>query len=90
MALARHSTAQLSMEDHASADPELLQAAAEGAARYAQEAVHAAKCHPGVTRAVGDDVEPANPASFGAYDAEEAGGRHRTRTCDLAGVIRAL
>lgn len=52
MTLARHSSAQLSMEVYASADPKRLRKAADAAAQHVKAAVLKAKCCTGVARKV--------------------------------------
>ena len=60
--LARHSTAQLSMETYASADPARLRAATEAAAHHLEEAISKAACCTYVAQAaVGDDALVASP-----------------------------
>ena len=61
--LARHSTAQLSMETYASADPARLRAATEAAAQHLEEAISEAACCTYVARAaVGEGRAAASPA----------------------------
>jgi len=69
MTLARHGSAQMSMEVYAKPEPERLRSAAEAVSRGVQGAIDAASCCASVAQAVGSETtKPASSEPVGACE----------------------